>query len=166
MSDKPWVGNNQYDELSPEDRFWEKVKRGLDDECWEWQAGRNAGGYGTFGTNHKSYLAHRFSWEIHYDKIPSGLCVLHQCDNPPCVNPDHLFLGNRLINKRDSIIKGRMKILRGESHSCAVLNEDDVHEIRRLYATGKYTQREIAERFEVGRSQIANILCGLAWTHI
>lgn len=88
-------------------RFWEKVsKRGpiiMDSSCWEWTAYRLPHGYGLFDRR----LAHRISWELSRGPIPEGLCVCHKCDHPPCVNPDHLFVGTMADNMRDRSTKGR-----------------------------------------------------------
>ena len=89
-----------------EERFWDKVVVG--DDCWEWTGCRSRFGYGMITTTRgHSERAHRLSWLIHFCLIPPGVCVLHHCDNPPCVNPDHLFLGTRKDNARDMAEKGR-----------------------------------------------------------
>jgi len=94
-------------------RFWDKVEPMFDDRgCWEWRGRGNQSGYGQLfvgydGIASRPVLAHRASWRINVGPIPNGLCVLHRCDNPPCVNPGHLFLGTRLVNNRDMIAKGR-----------------------------------------------------------
>lgn len=91
------------------ERFWEKVEQGPG--CWEWMAGRDsATGYGRIrigraGSKHQ--LAHRVSWELANGPIPDGLWVLHHCDNPPCVNPAHLYLGTTIDNNRDRDARGR-----------------------------------------------------------
>ncbi|KKN16791.1 hypothetical protein LCGC14_0972530, partial [marine sediment metagenome] len=85
-------------------RFWGKVKK--TNSCWMWVATLHAG-YGYVGLNGKDYSAHRISWEIHFGKIPEGMLVLHKCDNPPCVNPKHLWIGTRKQNTQDMIKKGR-----------------------------------------------------------
>lgn len=95
-------------EVPWQDRFWAKVRKGED--CWEWQGGRNSRGYGVFykdGRRSRQELAHRVSYELAYGPIPSGVFACHSCDNPPCVHPDHLFLGTGLDNSRDSTDKGR-----------------------------------------------------------
>ena len=93
-------------------RFWAKVKKNGPNECWLWQASKTSHGYGKIGSGGKygpSLRAHRVSYEIHYGSIPNGLNVLHTCDNPPCCNPGHLFLGTQSINNWDRAKKGRTK---------------------------------------------------------
>ncbi len=92
------------------ERFWSKVVK-TDDGCWGWNGATTPFGYGrmTAGSRGAGLLrAHRVSWELHYGPIPAGLLVLHHCDNPPCVRPNHLFLGTMLDNSRDAVAKGRV----------------------------------------------------------
>lgn len=90
-----------------EGRFWSKVLKGTDQECWLWNASRIKDGYGKFSVSGVYQQSHRISWQLTNGPIPDGLCVLHRCDNPPCVNPNHLFLGTNLDNVRDMFAKGR-----------------------------------------------------------
>lgn len=92
------------------ERFWEKVEK--TDNCWLWKASKRNKGYGAFIWADKNGKiiqgrAHRFSWELHFGEIPIGLCVLHKCDIPACVNPKHLFLGTKADNNNDICLKGR-----------------------------------------------------------
>jgi len=90
------------------DRFWNKVDRTSNPNCcWEWTANKLKQRYGRFSIGKKHILAHRFSYELHYGKIPDGLDVLHTCDNPPCVNPNHLYLGTQQDNANDMVAKNR-----------------------------------------------------------
>jgi hypothetical protein len=85
--------------------FWSQVDKS--GECWEWQGARSQG-YGRIHVKNAPRSAHRYSWELHYGPIPAGLFVCHHCDNPPCVRPDHLFLGTVYDNNRDAAEKGRL----------------------------------------------------------
>ena len=95
------------------DRFWIKVDKSIASGCWEWQSAIRGNGYGAFFTHlieegRKCHGAHRYSWMLANGPIPDGLWVLHKCDNRICVNPDHLFLGDRTDNMRDCAQKGRV----------------------------------------------------------
>lgn len=116
-------------------KFWDNVK--ITDSCWLWIEDICKGGYGAA----KFGLAHRFSWTIHNGPIPVGMYVLHNCqdgDNPKCVNPKHLWIGTQLENIQDRNNKGRTRSSIGIKNSKARLTEEQVLEIRRLYATGEY----------------------------
>jgi hypothetical protein len=82
------------------------------DSCWTWKGATTHFGHGVIGLGVRGQgnaMTHRVSWELHFGPVPDGLCVLHTCDNPPCVNPNHLWLGTRLDNNRDMIAKGRYR---------------------------------------------------------
>lgn len=97
-----------------EERFWTKVRKNDGDQCWEWLAGRDKDGYGMFSIGPRaiarSHGAHRVSWMLEFGMPPSKFQVLHTCDNPPCVRPDHLFLGTNADNIRDMVAKGRQAL--------------------------------------------------------
>lgn len=85
--------------------FWKHVKKGPG--CWEWQGTRDRAGYGQAKAGRKTVRAHRLSWRIHRGVIPDGFIICHKCDNPPCVRPDHLFVGTHQDNSQDMMNKGR-----------------------------------------------------------
>lgn len=94
-------------EQSAIERFWAKVRRLSDGDCWNWLGARVTAGYGQFRVNGSLYYAHRYSYEIHYGPVPDGMFICHGCDNPLCVNPLHLFVGTQSDNMIDMWNKGR-----------------------------------------------------------
>jgi len=91
---------------NPYIRFHSKIIK--TDSCWIWDAAKNNKGYGLFQENNNRWLAHRYSYTIHNGEIPQGMFVCHECDNPPCVNPKHLWLGDNSTNMKDAYKKGRL----------------------------------------------------------
>ena len=145
-------------------RFWSKVNK--TSNCWEWTGSKDGKGYGQFSANCKRYSTHRFSFELKYGKIPNGLCVLHHCDNPSCVRPDHLFLGTVADNNRDSIIKGRNFCPIGEDNGRSKLTKRDVSLIRELYSRRDTTHIQLAQQFNVCSATICYIVNNQTWKHI
>src|SRR6185437_14892993 len=118
-------------------RFYNKLPDWEPDKCWIWRAGlHDADGYGGFYLNGDHSRSHRVSYVIHCGDIPDNMVVCHSCDNPPCCNPNHLFLGTRKQNMEDCKAKGRIPLRRGTANANARLNEEDVHEIRSLLSKG------------------------------
>jgi hypothetical protein len=131
--------------------------------CWGWSASLS-GKYGKVHYFGKYIMAHRASYMIHKGEI-GDLNVLHSCDNPPCTNPDHLFLGTTLDNVRDKIKKGRDNTAKGENTRHAKLTGEQVIKIKRLLSSGVIS-RVIAEAFDVNMTTIADIKQGRSWKHI
>jgi hypothetical protein len=118
--------------------FWERVRIGGPDECWPWQAGKDARGYGAVRANGVKKVATHVAFLLTYGRWPApGLFLLHSCDNPPCVNPAHLREGDRAANIRDAIERGQMWWHRGSAHRRAVLTEELVMEMRRRFQSGE-----------------------------
>ncbi len=137
--------------------------------CWEWEGTLNHQGYGAFWLKHEGYIpAHRYSYSyFNNTEIPKELYVCHKCDNPTCVNPNHLFLGTPKDNSCDM---GRKKrnggaTLPGELHSQAKLTEIEVKEIRKLHKSG-LRQKEIAKLFNQYPSHISRIVTRKSWKHV
>jgi hypothetical protein len=137
--------------------------------CWEWPGTRNWYGYGQLQIDGRTLRAHRVSWERHVGPIPPGLFVLHRCDNPPCVRPDHLFLGTQADNMADKMRKGReahagpLTPLRGEQVGTSKLTQADVDAIRHRYTGRRGEQTALGREFGVSHRMIGYIVTGQSW---
>jgi hypothetical protein len=159
-------------------RFWEKVNK--TETCWIWKASKRHKGYGAFVWCNNGEVvqgrAHRFSWEIHNGEIPRGFCVLHKCDTPACVNPDHLFLGTKAENNADMHKKGRNvpggthckgagKYPKGEDHPNAKLCKSSVVAIREDKDSGM-SYSAIAKKYKIGIATAWKICQKRIWAHV
>src|SRR6266850_5551698 len=152
-------GMPRWDGKTPEERFWAKVDK--TGQCWVWTGGKFRCGYGVVKRDGKLLKAHRLAWQMHFGRIPDGAFIMHHCDNPPCVRPQHLFPGTNADNVADKIAKGRQaygeritanrtyqrghehwqhrcpeRAARGERHGNARLTEAVVADIRQRYRFG------------------------------
>lgn len=138
-----------------------------DSGCWEWAGRIRADGYGRLIAEGRGVLAHRWFYEKHVGPIPAGMVVCHRCDNPPCVNPAHLFVGTQADNVADMHAKGRARfgLVRGATVGTSKLSESDVRELRSMYASG-IRRALIAERFGVSTCTVWQIGTRQRWAHI
>lgn len=148
-------------------RFWSRIDKA--DECWPWVGGTNPAGYGLLwlcGENRRTYLilAHRLSYFLATGVDPGDKHVCHRCDNPPCCNPDHLFLGTDADNVADMDRKGRRRNGKPAKHN-ATLTPEMVRQIRERRAAGETTYA-LADAFGVDRRSIGRLLRGLTWSDI
>lgn len=153
---------------SLEDRFHHILMQSRPGDCIPWAGAKSKKGYGVLRVNGKPQYAHRVSWTIFRGPIPNEMHVLHHCDNPPCIRPSHLFLGDDLANQRDSIAKGRHTappLVRGADHKLAKLTNDHVREIRALHQAGT-SQTDLARKFEVSLSSVHRIVHNQSWRHV
>lgn len=156
---------HQHGALTKEERFWKYVPaENLVSGCWEWTGCLSKCGYGVLTCDRKTTLAHRISYEMYVGALDPKLSVCHACDNPPCVNPNHLFLGSHAQNMRDASIKGRMHI--GSRNGSAKLTEKEVIEIIKLHGSGNCTQHSLSVMFGVDSSSICAIVTGRTWKHV
>jgi hypothetical protein len=146
-------------------RFWAKVDKRGPNDCWLWTGARQVTGYGAFNVNGRMRRASRVSWVIAHGPIPPGdhygtMLVCHRCDNPPCVNPAHLFLGTVQDNMLDCRSKGRLRVV-------LKITDEQAREIRALWLAGGITQRRIAAMYGVRSPVICKIVNrlqpGRAW---
>ncbi len=151
------------------ERFWPKVRK--TNRCWKW-IGAKRGNYGCFrvgshvdGTA-RNMMAHRAAWMFYHGTIPRGMQVLHHCDNPLCVNPGHLFLGNHSDNMKDMHSKGRGRKQDGEKNCVSKLKEADVIEIRKLKKEGRLYHGmigKLAKQYGVHRNTLTKAINGETW---
>lgn len=132
-------------------RFWDKADR--DGECWEWNACTNPDGYGRFRSEGKTYLAHRFAWELTNEPIPEGMLVCHTCDNRRCVNPEHLWLGTTEQNMDDMRQKKREK---------RSLSDDAIRSIR----ASKQSRKVLAAEYGVCVATISHAINHRTWKEV
>lgn len=160
---KPKVGPSPWTKEHFETVFWSRVAVS-DGGCWIWSGRVNEKGYGLAIRHRKHERAHRISYELKKGPIPENLMVLHKCDLPSCVNPDHLFLGTALDNTTDAVIKGR--ISHGVEHYKAKLNPDKIREIRKIRNSKSMSQNETAKLFGISRGTLLKIERGQTWKHV
>ena len=136
-------------------RFWSKVKK--TDGCWVW-TGKSFGDFGY--CRYSKTLVHRKSWELTFGKIPKGKLVLHKCDNPPCVRPDHLYIGTQKDNVRDMHERGRAVVnpVYGEKNNMSKLTNAEVSRIRRSFGGKHGEMKRLAAQFDVSLAQVSRIL--------
>lgn len=142
--------------------FCTKIDKSAGDtSCWIWTGRTNKDGYGYTSAINGNVLAHRVMYDHEVEPIPKGMCVLHHCDNPACVNPAHLFMGTRADNNRDRNEKGRTVGSKcyGLNNGKATLTDEQVAEIRRLYTPGKNVS-QLARQFGIPHSTLINIATG------
>lgn len=146
--------------------FWAKVAVSATDECWEWTRGTDNFGYGLFRWGGRKQLrTHRLAYILTYGDTKT-LCVLHRCDNPPCCNPAHLFLGTRADNVADRHTKGRDSQTFGAANHRAKLTDMDVRAICSIHAQGGITFAGLAAQYGVSSSTISRVVRRLRWTHV
>jgi len=173
--------------LTIEERFWSKVDKSMGkNSCWPWKAGHSSTfashkfGYGMFNiTKRQPISSHRMAWMLTNGEIPPGLCVCHHCDNPPCCNPSHLFLGAISDNNKDMVKKGRCNsrglpgkrkntkfIKKGEDHHHSKFTDKQIIEMRKDYNNPAFKKKDIAKKYNAHYCTIWRICTQRGWTHI
>lgn len=145
--------------------FWSKVDKSEgDNACWIWK-GTLFKGYGRIAFYGRNFSAHRMAWQLTNGFIPRGLFACHHCDNPPCVNPSHLFLGTNKENMQDMKRKGRGHNFKGENNSNSKLTQQKADEIRERYALGGITKSQLAKEYGVTPRNIRWIIARVRWNY-
>ena len=147
--------------------FWRRIRIAGHEECWPWQGARSTGGYGSLRSGGIHYIASRLAYEFASGSEPGRLSVCHHCDNAPCCNPRHLYLGDHSRNGLDAHARGRHPPTnrQGEMNGNAKLRTDDVRMIRRRITRGE-TNIAIAADYAVTDGMISNIRRGKSWRHV
>ena len=146
-------------DLSVLNRFWSKVDK--PSNCWTWTSSTNPAGYGDFNFHGKTMLAHRLAWILTNGEVPDGMFVLHHCDNPACVNPEHLFLGRHIDNMHDCRRKNRTGRLCGDDSHHSKVTAADIREMVRLYESKEANQAQIADKYNIHPATVSRLVRGL-----
>lgn len=150
-------------------RFFNKVDVKSKEECWNWLASSRGKGYGAFKLNGKVVDAHRVSWILHNGEIPENIFICHKCDNPSCVNPDHLFLGTHSDNMNDAYNKKRLKIPDNSKNifqlghvpiNRSISKEESIKIKNEIENRGKKSLKELARELDIKYQLIRDISCG------
>ena len=137
-----------------------------DSGCWEFDGPRNQDGYGRVRYLGRKTMVHRLAHEAWVGPIPDGLFIRHKCDNPPCVNPEHLETGTNAQNVQDKMDRGRFTPKVGSVHGMSKLTESDVLAIRAEYAAGGITHKQLGIRYGVCEASVQHITKRRTWRHI
>ena len=157
--------------MADKTRFYARTLLPNENGCMIWVGSKIVSGYGQlckYREKPRSILAHRFSYQLHHTDFNRKLCVLHRCDTPSCVAPEHLFLGTPMDNSNDKISKGRANNCNprpGQENPASKLNDDDVREIKRLLSDGA-KGIPLAKKFGVTRQTISAIKHNRRWSHV
>lgn len=142
--------------------FWSRIAWGGKQECWPWTGGSTGWGYGSMSVGGRQVGSHRIAYILQRGPIPHGLHVLHRCDNPPCCNPDHLFLGTPAANNADRDAKGRQRSRKGEDSPQSKLTARQVIDIW----TSDEPELRLALKYGISTGTVSNIRCGYTWRSV
>jgi len=156
------------------ERFWKRIKTGNPDECWPWSGAHNEHGYGSVCKDGVLRKAHRVAWELTFGKIPEGKWVLHKCDNPPCCNPNHLYIGTIVENTKDAIERKRfrsgdqhwMKKHIGSANPNTKLKEETVRLVLLEASQKLLNANQISKKFNIPRTTLRRIIDRVTWKHV
>lgn len=149
-------------------KFWNKIRLigASDEDCHEWTRAMSQLGYGVVRMGERNFFTHRVAYFLKHGPFINSLKVCHKCDNPKCCNAAHLFLGTQADNLHDMFRKDRRPSAKGIRTAAAKLNDDLVREIRKKYAAGRITHRQLAKDYGIAHSGIFGIIKRITWKHV
>jgi len=156
--------------FSSESDEWKKILKKINNkiiinnECYEWQGALDKDNYGVIWFNNKSWRVHRLIWVIYNGNIPKEMCICHKCDNPKCININHLFIGTTQENTKDRDNKNRQA--KWDKHIFTKLNPIQIKEIKKLHFEDGISYRKLAEKYNVCYATIREATIGRNWKHV